>query len=292
MYRRTFGEREAEIFNEITLNDSSDKILKILAMHKFELDIKIDEEYSKLLKTQDKSKQGFKKKIDEVLSKIDKEKKDDLIGYIVSRKKIIELLEEKIKLNPDNNYEKEEVIHDIIFPRNATSDQLKFEDHNLWILDEKLAFHTIAKSDIRNDQTFENTNQERPDIIVICSDEESNYASNISIIEFKKPQEDSKNSQPVDQIKDYIIEISGKKIKDLDLRTDEKTKYYGYALCDDTKNLLNHIKKEDMVEAPEGRYFYRYYSNLKAYIELITYDKVISNAKKRHKMFFHKLGID
>lgn len=292
IYRRTFNEREAEIFKEITLNDSSNKLLKTLAMNKVELDIEANEEFNKLLKTQNKSKKGFKEKIDAIISIIDKEKKDDLIGYIVNRRKIIDLLEEKIKLTTDNNYEKEDVIHDIIFPRKTTSDQLDFEDHNLWILDEKLAFHTIAKSDKRIDQTFENTNQQRPDIIVICSDEESNYASNISIIEFKRPQENSKNNEPIDQIKDYIIEIKDKKIKDLNLRTDDKTKYYGYALCDDTKNLINHIKKEDMTEAPEGRSYYKYYSTLKAYIELSTYDKIISNAKKRHKIFFHKLGID
>ncbi len=291
-FRRTFYEREAEIFKEITLNDSSDKILKTLAMNKIELDIKTNEEYQKILKTQDKSKKGFKEEIDKILSKIDKEKKDDLIGYIISRRKIIELLEEKIKLTSDNNYEKEDIIHDIIFPRKATSDQLDDEDHNLWILDEKLAFHTIAKSDIRLNQTFGNTNQQRPDIMIICSDEKSNFASNISIIEFKRPQENSINNKPVEQIKDYIIEIEDKKIKDLNLRTGKKTRYYGYALCDDTKNLENHIKKEDMTEAPEGRLFYKYYSNLKAYIELITYDRLIENAKQRHKKFFQKLGID
>ncbi|KKL58080.1 hypothetical protein LCGC14_2228950, partial [marine sediment metagenome] len=223
IYRRTFHEREAEIFKEITLNDSSEKILKILAMNKVEMDIQTNEEYSKLLKTQDKIKEDFKDKIDIILFKIDNEKKDDLIGYIVSHRKIIELLEEKIKLTPDNDYEKEEVIHDLIFPRKTTSDQLDFEDHNLWILDEKLAFHTIAKSDLGYDKTFENTNKERPDIIVICSDEESNYASNISIIEFKRPQEKSKNNEPIDQIKDYIIEIKNKKIKNINLRTDDKT---------------------------------------------------------------------
>jgi hypothetical protein len=94
------------------------------------------------------------------------------------------------------------------------------------------------------------------------------------------------------KIKDYILEIKNKKIKDLNLRTDDKTRFYGLALCDDIINLMNHIIKEDMTESPESRSYYNYYSNLKAYIELITYDKIIFNAKKRHKIFFHKLGIE
>jgi hypothetical protein len=291
-FRRTFHEREKEVLNDITLNDKDDDIIKTLAVKKAELDIELNNNYNKLLKTQNKNKKRLKEEIDELISNIDKGKKDDLIGYIVSRRKILELLEEKIKMTEDKEYKKEKIIHDIIFPRKATTDQLNFEDHNLWIIDEKLAFHTIAKSDKRIDQTFENANQQRPDIFVICSDEESNYASNISIIEFKRPYENNPNNKPVDQIKDYIIEISNKKIKDLNLRTDNRTKFFGYAVCDDTNNLNKHIKKEDMTEAPEGRSFYKYYSSLKAYIELLTYDKLISNAKRRHKAFFRKLGID
>ena len=88
------------------------------------------------------------------------------------------------------------------------------------------------------------------------------------------------------------MDIQNKKIKDLNLRVNKKTRFYGYGLCDDTTNIEEHILMEDLIEAPEGRSFFNYYKGLNAYIQLITYDKVISNAKKRHQIFFQKLGID
>ena len=60
---------------------------------------------------------------------------------------MIALLDKKLELNKDGKFPNEDIIHDLIFPRKSTTDQLAFEDHNLWIIDECLTFHAFAASE-------------------------------------------------------------------------------------------------------------------------------------------------
>src|SRR5207253_1096953 len=106
----------------------------------------------------------------------------------------------------DGKYSAEGVVHDIIFPRRSDSETTTFEEHNLWIVDERLNFASYLSSDIPLDHT---KNADRPDLIaydrrvVFRGD---NEASNpVTIFEFKKPQRDdfanpSTNDDPIRQI--------------------------------------------------------------------------------------------
>lgn len=44
-------------------------------------------------------------------------------------------------------YEKN--IHQLIFPMTKTSDDIDYLQHNLWIIDEKLAYHHYLASDMK-----------------------------------------------------------------------------------------------------------------------------------------------
>ena len=111
-------------------------------------------------------------------------------------------------------YNLEDRIHSIIFPR-GTSDEIFFEEHNLWLIDERLAFHVFLSSDkaIGQAEPLQNDSRKEPDILVfdkaIAFSETAEVPfSSITIIEFKKPQRNdySEDKNPFNQILNYIRE--------------------------------------------------------------------------------------
>ena len=74
--------------------------------------------------------------------------KANLAKYIVNRKLMLELLEDALKRQATGKYSREELVHRIMFPLRRTSDDVAYDEHNLWILDEKLAYHAYLASDL------------------------------------------------------------------------------------------------------------------------------------------------
>jgi len=63
-------------------------------------------------------------------------------------------------------------------------------------------------------------------------------------------------------------------------------------VCDLTKKLKTWLEREkDFTEMPDGLGYFRWYGNIKLYIEVLSWDKILRDASMRNKVFFHKLGI-
>jgi hypothetical protein len=52
-----------------------------------------------------------------------------------------------IRRQGDGNYAREDLIHTLIMPMRKDSNDLPFESCNLWLIDERLAFHDFLASD-------------------------------------------------------------------------------------------------------------------------------------------------
>ncbi|MBK7995462.1 MAG: hypothetical protein IPK14_19395 [Blastocatellia bacterium] len=93
-----------------------------------------------------------------------------------------------MEIGQGGSYELESTIHNIIFPRNYTSDDVSYEQQNLWIIDERLTYHKYLASD---KTVLESNNKEKPDLL-ICFDnpmvytESSTDIGSIVIIELKR----------------------------------------------------------------------------------------------------------
>src|SRR3546814_14206415 len=102
--------------------------------------------------------------------------------------------------------------------RRKDSDDLDYDDHNLWILDERLNFTSYVSSD----KPIGKSKGDRTDITVYnrrVAFRGENEASNpITIFEFKKPQRDnfadpSSKEDPIQQIVRYVNQIREGKLK-------------------------------------------------------------------------------
>ncbi|MCK4235933.1 MAG: sensor histidine kinase, partial [Candidatus Krumholzibacteria bacterium] len=186
---------------------SSEEIESRLQKEKFAQEAQIKRDVSKLLA--ESNLEGLKKNVLEIVGKISGTSKNDLIHYIALRRNILDIFGKSLQVDETGAYTAEGVVHDIIFPRKGDTDTTSFEDHNLWIIDERLNFTNYVSSDV----PLNGKNSERPDLLVYNKRilfRGDNEASNpVTIFEFKKPQRDdfvnpSSSEDPVQQIVRYV----------------------------------------------------------------------------------------
>nr|WP_294945697.1 hypothetical protein [uncultured Mucilaginibacter sp.] len=269
-----------------------------------QLDYETKNEAKEILKFIDNSddKEEFQKQHSEIYDKIIEVGNSKLSQYIIHRKLVLDLLDKHIKPKKDGAFAKEDAVHRLIFPLKTLSDDIGFEDHNLWVIDERLAYHKYLASDkkFKEIKVLNSASADRPDIIVFnkpfaFTNDEKPYSS-VVLIEFKRPMRDdySENENPINQINRYAGEIAENEAKDKDNRTlDIKTNtpIYAYIVCDLTKNLRKFARDAGYKPLPDNDGFFAFNDNYNLYIEIISFDKLIKDSKQRNKILFDKLNL-
>ena len=306
MYRPILKHLASKI-DDIEPEASDDEIDKQLYDAYHDLQVQLRSEGKQLLKSvsvsSDVEFERFKDQFDEYFEKISEVNRSDLARYVCHRKAIIEFLQQQLAVQDDGKYRREDRIHSIIFPRGKTSDDLLFEDHNLWLVDERLAFHVYLSSDqsIRQAKPLQNDSKREPDILVfdkaVAFSETTEVPFNsITIIEFKRPQrnEYTDDENPFTQVFGYIDDIKAGKARTSDGRALEVPKnlpFYCYIVCDKTTKLREWARHFNFKETPDGLGYFLHHDNYGAYCEVISYAKLLSDAEKRNQAFFRKLQL-
>jgi hypothetical protein len=277
---------------------TNEEIEARLQKEKFAQEVTIRKEVAKLLT--EPSFEKVKDSVTEIVSKVSDTSKNDLIHYIALRRTILDIFGKSLNLDESGAYSSEGVVHDIIFPRKGDSDATPFLDHNLWIVDERLNFTTWVSSDV----PLDGKNADRPDLLVYNKRvlfRGDNEASNpITIFEFKKPQRDdfvnpSSHEDPVQQIVRYVNNIRDGKYRTPEGRkmlVAENTPFYGYIVCDLTAKVETWLEREkNFTPMPDRLGWFHWMGNINLYVEVMSWDKVLKDAKMRNQIFFQKLGI-
>jgi anti-sigma regulatory factor (Ser/Thr protein kinase) len=226
--------------------------------------------------------------------------KNDLVHYIALRKNVLDIFGKSLEVDEAGGYQAEGLVHDIIFPRKGDTEVTAFDDHNLWIIDERLNFTSYVSSDI----PLNGRASERPDLAVYDKRilfRGDNEASNpITVFEFKKPQRDdfvnpSFKEDPIQQIVRYVNNIRDGKFKTPNGRrmlVEPNTPFYGYVVCDLTSKVEDWLLREKNFKVmPDRLGWFQWIENINLYVEVLSWDKVLRDARLRNSVFFHKLGI-
>lgn len=284
-----------EVYEEIELNHQPEKIDEILNKYLGKAEYSIRLKGKSLLKKQPDSIRNIEKESEEIMKNLDIINKNQLTKYIIHRKLIIDLLDKQLKVNKTGKYNNEDIIHDIIFPRKSSTDIISYKDHNLWIIDENLAFHDFAVSDPTLSEISNSGSLERPDIIVFSERDEDQYARSVSIFEFKKPMRKNFDENPVSQLYAKIRALENKDIILPDgrqLHIGNSTKFYCYAICDINQKIIEFAEDGGFTKLKNELGYYTYNPRFNAHTEILHFDKIIADVKRRHKIFFMKLGLD
>lgn len=274
---------------------------------------KIEEDYIKqgnVLKNENLEEgtlEEYKAKLQDYLSLSKDLNQSELAKYVIHRKIILELLEKAISVSEDGNYQKESVIHNIIMPMKKTSNDISFEENNLWIINEDLTFSNYVSSDIsfKNIPVTSSESKDRPDILamdlyekpILFSDNKTAPFSSFTIIEFKRPMRtdvgSSDATDPFTQIYKYIDELKNNKLKTSKGRpvNFNDCPIFVYIIADLTDSFISKCEDRDLLKSSDNQGYFGYHKSKNAYISVISYDGLLLRANKRNYAFFDKLKI-
>jgi hypothetical protein len=261
---------------------------------------------TKDLKNLASQKEEMEKKIDEYKGFLNDEQKGALAEYVLKRKSVLDFLDSLTEFfDPEKQkHHLESALHSLICPMQADSSDLSFEDHNLWIVDDRLAFFDYFTSDKKLKDFTDIQGLERPDMALFYEGcfawrRASNHTDSIVLVEFKRPGRDDYTAQdsPVRQVIDYIKKFkSGSTIKDKKGKTissiTDATTFHAYIVADLTATLLTSIEGMPFASTPDNSGRVAHITNPNALVEIVSYEKLLSDARTRNAIFFEKLGIN
>lgn len=271
----------------------------LLHREKYRQEARVKIEVAELLASEDPAE--LTAKAAEIASRISETSKNELVHYVALRKQVLDIFRRSLELNSEGRYASEGAVHDVIFPTKSDSESTPYEDHNLWILDERLTFTSYLASDL----PLDGGNTERPDIIAfdrrVAFRAENETGNPVTIFEFKRPNRDdfvnpSSREDPVQQVVRYVNSIRDGKFRTPQgrpIHIAPTTPFYGYVVCELTEKVTKWLRTEkNFTPMPDGLGWFLWLPNINLYIEVLSWDKLLRDADMRNRVFFHKLGID
>lgn len=290
--------------------DMSDKELE-LALHKHLAEIEsqlLADGHDVMNPKANEDYQDYNKRLQAYLKTAEDIKKSDLANYVSHRKVILDLLEKAIQKGDDGKYAREDLIHNLIMPMGNDSNNLMPHACNLWLLDERLAFHDYLASDktlssmpiTGCDETKE------PDICalnvydnpLLVAEGNSLPLASIVVIEIKRPMRndatEGEEKDPIEQALGYLDRIRQGKVKTSSGRLipgSENIPGFCYVIADITSSIVSRCKMHDAIKTSDGLGYFYYHSQFKAYVEVVSFDRLVNAAKERNRAFFDSLGL-
>jgi len=307
-YRSIFLNRQDQV-KKLQPNLTKNKL--DIELYKIEADwrVEIKEQGSKLLEEEKdiSNLEEYKQRYEKFLSDFNEIGKTDLARYVVHRKTVIELLEHMLNLNGEDKFSNEDLIHNIFFPIRTTSDEVAHDKQNLWLLDERLTYHDFLASDklLKSVKGVEVNSADRTDLLIynnafIFSESQKAPHNSFTIVEFKKPQRNdykdyNEEMNPIEQSEKYVEQILSGKVKDRNGRfiaVDQRMPFFVYIVCEVTPTLEPILKRREFDRTPDGQGWYLFKTkHYNGYFEIVPYEKVLADAKKRNRILFDKLGL-
>ena len=288
----------------------SDKELD-LALHKKLTEIEselISQGHDILVPTHTETPSEYKQRVQAYLDTASDIKKSDLASYVSHRKVIIDLLKSSVEKTRTGDYSTEDVIHQLIMPMGMTSNDIPFESANLWLIDERLAFHDYLASDksIKSMPITASQSGKEPDIValnvfenpLLVSEGNNLPLASIVVVELKRPMRDDakegEEKDPIEQALGYLERIRAGNIrtsKGRPIPASESIPGFCYILSDITPSIARRCIMHDGILTSDGMGYFFYKKNYKAYVEIFSYDRLINLANDRNRAFFDKLGL-
>jgi len=250
----------------------------------------------------------YRARLDDYLKTAEDIKRSDLANYVSHRRVIIDLLEMAIRRQEDGGYAREDLIHTLIMPMRKESNEVPFESGNLWLIDERLAFHDYLASDkpLGTMPITGDAGGKEPDIValnvfdnpILVSEGAKLPPAALIVVELKRPMRNDaaqgEEKDPIEQALGYLERIRQGKVQTATGRlipNSENVPGFCYVLCDLTQSVVQRCKMHDAIRTSDGLGYFFYNKTYGAYVEVISFDRLVNAAKERNKAFFDKLGL-
>ena len=192
-------------------------------------------------------------------------------------------------------------------PMQKESRELSFDDSNLWLVDERLAFHNYLASDktLMSIPITDSDKTKEPDLLginifdnpLLINEKEEFPLASLTVVEIKRPMRNDATSgetkDPIEQALGYLKRVREGKVTTPSGRpipNSEDIPGFCYILCDLTPTIIHRCELLDLKVTFNKMGYFGFHKSYNAYIEVISFDKIVKSAKERNKAFFDKLG--
>lgn len=242
-----------------------------------------------------------------------------LAQHVVRRKLALELLEKlisriRVREGASDDFHLERTLHSFICPMNVRGDNpsdLHSRAHELWIVDERLAFTRAFSSDKRLDDIIAQAGSaDRPDLFLWdlahglgSTDPDHPDAVDVSeplrtvmVVEFKKPGR--KNySGPKDQVEQqitrYLAQMQGEEIESFGrtrIRIAKDCVFYCYVVADIVGDLVLQLSGWETTSNGQGR-IRQLKGDYRGQIEIVQWQDLVNDAWMRNHATLHAAGL-
>ena len=261
------------------------------------------------LKDDDVTAESFGTAIKEAGKAIEEAEQRSLAEYIVRRKVVLDfiaILLEKVRDEVrGSTYQREDVLHSFICPMRVSTITGKGKrvepaaSHDLWIVDERLAFAQYFSSDVEFSALAEAAeSDDRPDVLVfdhVHGLRQKEHPSKVLLVEFKRPGRKvyANDENPQLQVERYVRRLQSGAMTDVrgrPIQLDQNTIFYCFIVADIVGKLDEWTFTWKRTADGRGR-IYRPDDGFRGSIELIGWDDLLQDARDRNQAFFDKAGI-
>ena len=304
--------RNIDVINSIPPNLNEDKLEEELYRISFNIRKKVENNIDKFIETKKIDEKAINDIINDFKAKTAYDA-DNLADYMMRRKAVLRLFEKFLDADETGKYRLEEDIHNLIFPMGLTNEDIDYENHNLWILDERFISYKFIASDKSISSFSQVKSRKEPDLTLIDNnslfnnpisfgDKSSGEINSMVIFEFKRPGEVAHQKNKKDYrwefseliepyFEEFIYQPSKRNYKGNQVILSERTPKFGYVIVDIIpKDLVRYNRNKGWKETPFGTYF-KIESELNLHLEVMTFRKLLELSKQRHNPFFNKLFI-
>jgi hypothetical protein len=252
------------------------------------------------------SLEDYQERLTHYLDTINDINQSDLAAYVSRRRVILDILSKIIRKNEQGKYSREDAVHSLLMPLRTDSNEIGTDASNLWIIDERLAFHDYLASDktLKSMPITGSDSTREPDILstrlvgtpVLAAEGETLPLPSIVVVEIKRPMRNdaSEDKDPILQSLDYVKRVrsggvltaSGRPIP-----ASQDSPAFCYILADLTQTLVNRCEYANLRRTHDGLGYFGFNESAKAYIEVMSFDRLINAATERNRAFFDKLGL-
>lgn len=250
--------------------------------------------------------EDYQERLNRYLEAISEINQSDLAAYVSRRRAILDILSKFIRTNEQGRYSREDAIHSLLMPMRTDSNEIGADASNLWIIDERLAFHDYLASDktLKSMPITGSESTKEPDILstrlvdtpVLASEGETLPLPSIVVVEIKRPMRNdaSEDKDPILQSLDYVKRVRSGGVLTAAGRpipASQDSPAFCYILADLTPTLVNRCEYANLRRTHDGLGYFGFNEPAKAYIEVTSFDRLVNSATERNRAFFDKLGL-
>ena len=251
---------------------------------------------------------NFSEAVRHAADEVRAEEQRQLTEYVLRRKMVLDVLEVLIRRVRDlpsgkDDHHLESTLHQFICPMRIRGDdptRVESADHDLWVIDERLAFAKYFASDVPMSQLLSSTkNTERPDIFLFdklhgLGLEDDEPLTRAILVEFKKPgrRDYDERYSPMNQVSRYLSELAGGQIENFNnerIRVASDCIFYCYVVADIVGTLDMHTSTWRTTANGRGRWI-ELGGKFRGSIEIIEWKDLIKDARARNHAFIHAAG--